>query len=116
DATNPVPGKDFRLVASVDRSGRFVFTETNAYSGNNGRAAVLNDVAIPNVIYTAGNAGNGCNPQPSGVILSAGAKIMTASHLPESQQVDPGAPTPVGSFSITELGAAKVDKVGKDTN
>jgi hypothetical protein len=115
DPTNPVPGIDFRLIASVDQSGRFTFTKTNAYSGNNGRAAVLNDTTNPSVYYTAGNAGNGGNPQPTGVILGAGAQIVTASHLPEAQQVDPGQPTPVGSFSVTELGD-KADKVGKDTN
>jgi hypothetical protein len=49
------------------------------------------------------------------VIEGAGAQIITPSKLPLSQQVDPGAPTPVGSFSITELGL-KADKVGKDTN
>ena len=43
DPTNPVPGTDFRAVGEVDRAGRFRFTETNAYSGNNGRAAILAD-------------------------------------------------------------------------
>ncbi len=115
DPTNPVPGTDFRLIASVDRFGRFTFTKTNAYSGNNGRAAVLNDQSSIEVYYAAGNAGNGKNPQPVGVIEGAGAQIMMPSHLPISQQVDPGAPTPLGSFSVTELGD-KADKVGKDTN
>jgi hypothetical protein len=115
DTTNPVPSKVFRLVANLDRFGHFTFTETNAYSGNNGRAAILNDLTIPNVFYTSGNAGNGSNPQPVGVIEGAGAQIMTASHLPEFQQVDPGQPTPLGSFSVTEFGD-KADKIGKDTN
>src|SRR5207245_6643863 len=38
DATNPVPGSFSRVVAEVDEHGRFRFTKTNAYSGNNGRA------------------------------------------------------------------------------
>jgi hypothetical protein len=112
DPTNPVPGTDFRVVGQVDSAGRFHFTETNAYSGNNGRAAILND--RDHVIYTAGNAGNGGNPQPDGVITGAGAQIMTPQFAPERVQ-QPGAPTPVGSFSITQLGD-KADKVGKDTN
>jgi hypothetical protein len=118
DPTNPVPGTDYRVIASVDQLGRFRFTKTNAYSGNNGRAAILNDKALPNhVYYTVGNAGNGANPQPVGVIEGAGAQIVTASKLPLSQQTDPGAPAPVGSFSITEIPAnTKADKVGKDTN
>jgi hypothetical protein len=66
------------------------------------------------VIYTAGNAGNGGNPQPDGVILGAGAQIMTPSRQPERVQ-QPGQPAPVGSFSVSQLGDA-ADKVGKDTN
>jgi hypothetical protein len=115
DPTNPVPGTDFRVVASVDQFGQFHFTKTNAYSGNNGRAAVLNNANGANVYYTTGNAGNGGNPQPNGVIVGGGAQIITPSRLALAQQPDPGQPTPVGSFSITELGL-KADKVGKDTN
>lgn len=115
DPTNPVPATDFRVIASVDRFGQFRFTKTNAYSGNNGRAAILNNANGANVYYTTGNAGNGSNPQPNGVIVGAGAQIMTPSKLALSQQMDPGQPTPVGSFSVTELGD-KADKVGKDTN
>ncbi len=47
-------------------TGRFEFTETNAYSGNNGRAAITPRPAASELIYTAGNAGNGGNPQPTG--------------------------------------------------
>ena len=112
DPTNPVTSNAYRAVAQVDRSGKFHFTETNAYSGNNGRAAILNSKA--NVLYTAGNAGNGGSPQPAGIILGAGAQIMTPSSLPESAQT-PGTPAPVGSFSVTELGD-KADKLGKDDN
>src|ERR1700761_6711427 len=114
DPTNPVPGTDFRAAARLDPSGRFSFTETNAYSGNNGRAAILNDAPGANVFYTAGNAGNGANPQPAGVVEGAGAQIFSASLQPESAQ-NPGAPTPVGSFSVTQLGD-KADKIGKDDN
>ena len=89
---------------SVDQFGQFHFTKTNAYSGNNGRAAILNNANGANVYYTTGNAGNGGNPQPNGVIVGAGAQIITPSRLPLAQQPDPGQPTPVGSFSITELG------------
>jgi len=114
DPTNPVPGTDFRVVAAVDAEGNFRFTKTNAYSGNNGRAAILNDTNGAHLLYTAGNAGNGADPQPSGVIIGAGAQIMDAESKPLAQQ-NPGLPAPVGSFSITQLGLA-ADKVGKDTN
>jgi hypothetical protein len=115
DPTNPVPSKFYRVVAQVDRSGRFHFTKTNAYSGNNGRAAILNNSRGANVVYTSGNAGNGGNPQPTGIIVGAGAQILTPSNQPLGAQIDPALPTPVGSFSISELGLA-ADKVGKDTN
>ena len=114
DPTNPVGESFYRAVGQVDLKGAFHFTETNAYSGNNGRAAILNNVWDNDFFYTAGNAGNGTNPQPDGVILGAGAQIMTPEYLPESAQ-NPGSPTPVGSFSISQLGV-KPDKVGKDTN
>jgi hypothetical protein len=114
DPTNPDPGSDFRAVARLNDRGDFSFTETNAYSGNNGRAAVLNDEPGANVYYTAGNAGNGANPQPDGVVLGAGAQIFSPSLKPESDQ-SPSSPTPVASFSVTQLGD-KADKIGKDDN
>ena len=112
DPTNPVPGTYYRAVATVDRWGNFSFTPTNAYSGNNGRAAILNNTSGNPVFYTAGNAGNGSNPQPAGVVLGAGAQII--DFVPQSSQA-PGVPTPVGNFSVTELND-KADKVGKDDN
>jgi hypothetical protein len=114
DATNPVTGQAFRGIAEIDQHGKFRFTKTNAYSGNNGRAAVLNNSDGADVIYTAGNAGNGADPQPDGVIVGAGAQILS----PETRAMvaqDPGLPTPVASFSITQLGFPH-DKIGKDTN
>jgi hypothetical protein len=112
DSTNPVGTSYYRAVAQVDALGKFHFTETNAYSGDNGRAAIFNDAA--NLFYTAGNAGNGGTPQPVGIIIGAGAQIMTPANEPESAQT-PAAPTPVGSFNIAQLGDA-LDKAGKDTN
>ena len=79
DPTNPVPGAYYRAVAQLSANGKFTFTETNAYSGNNGRAAVTASVDGKDYIYTAGNAGNGANPQPAGVVLGAGAQIITPS-------------------------------------
>ncbi|TYL92185.1 hypothetical protein FXB40_25885 [Bradyrhizobium rifense] len=115
DSTNPVTSAFSRVIATVDEHGRFRFTKTNAYSGNNGRAAVLNDRPGANVFYATGNAGNGSNPQPNGVIIGAGAQIMTAAKAPLVNQLDPGLPTPVGSFNVTQL-SLKADKIGKDTN
>ena len=114
DPTNPDGGTFYRAVALVDAEGHFQFTQTNAYSGDNGRAAILNDLNGANVFYTSGNAGNGSNPQPSGVILGAGAQFVIPSTLPEALQ-NVVAPTPLASFSVTSLGD-KADKVGKDDN
>jgi hypothetical protein len=114
DSTNPVRENMYRAVAQVDKYGVFHFTQTNAYSGNNGRAAILNNRHGANFFYTAGNAGNGGNPQPQYIISGTGAQIMTPATSPESAQ-SPGLPTPVGSFNITQLGFAH-DKIGKDTN
>jgi len=114
DSTNPVGESYYRAVALVDAKGKFKFTETNAYSGNNGRAAILNNTNGANYLYTAGNAGNGGNPQPNGIILAAGAQILTPQTKAEIAQ-RPGTPTPVASFNITQLGDSH-DKIGKDDN
>jgi hypothetical protein len=116
DPTNPVSGAYYRVVAAVNQDGQIRYTLTNAYSGNNGRAAILNDTDGSNVFYTAGNAGNGSNPQPDSIITGTGAQLVTPQHQPELIQ-NPGAATPVGSFNITQLPAnTKTDKIGKDTN
>ena len=114
DPTDPVSSSSYRVVAEVNENGRIHYTLTNAYSGNNGRAAILNNSHGNDVVYTAGNAGNGGNPQPDGIILGGGAQILTPQRAPERTQ-SPGQPTPVGSFNVTQLGD-KIDKIGKDTN
>ncbi|PFH19732.1 hypothetical protein [Burkholderia sp. JKS000303] len=114
DTTNPDGQNFYRAIARVDRHGHFRFTETNAYSGNNGRAAILNNSNGQDIYYTSGNAGNGANPQPDNVILGAGAQFIDGAKQHEAQQT-PGVPTPLASFSVTELGA-KADKIGKDDN
>ncbi len=115
DRTNPVGENAYRAVARMDANGHFTFTLTNAYSGNNGRSAILGRSNGSEFYYTAGNAGNGNNPQPLGVILGAGAQIITPSDLPESAR-KPGTPTPVASFNINQIDASLSDKLGKDDN
>jgi hypothetical protein len=111
DSATPV----YRAVAQVNAGGQFQFTETNAFSGDNGRSAVLDPEDGPNgTIFAAGNAGNGANPEPAAVIDGAGSQILTPSHQPEAAQ-DPGTPTPFGNFNIAELGDP-ADKSGKDDN
>jgi hypothetical protein len=85
DPANPVPGASYRAVAQLSGRGQFQFTETNAYSGNNGRAAIHNNV----LYYTKGSGGNGVNTVyfldttgqacPDGVGLpAAGAQLPTS--------------------------------------
>jgi hypothetical protein len=115
DPTNPVIFPYYRVVAELGRNGTFHFTETDAFSGDNGRAAILNDEGGADVVYAAGNAGNGANPEPEGVVVGAGAQLISPSAQPEAEQ-SPGQPTPVGSFNApVELGAA-TQKVAKDDN
>lgn len=117
DPTNPVTSSYNRAVAQLDSVGNVLITETTAYSGNNGRAALLNNSDGAFAYYTAGNAGNGANPQPAGIILGAGTQIISPGQSPSLL------PTPLGSFSITQLKDPSnpphfyaADKVGKDTN
>jgi hypothetical protein len=114
DPTNPDGQNVYRGIALVDRSGHFRFTETNAFSGDNGRGAILNNANGHELFYATGNAGNGANPQPDGVIIGTGAQLVDLSKQPEAEQ-NPGTPTPLGSFSVTQLGV-KADKIGKDDN
>jgi hypothetical protein len=114
DPTNPVGEDVYRAVAAVGANGKFHFTETNAYSGNNGRSAILNDLDGNDIFYAAGNAGNGSNPQPDDVIQGAGAQLIDELRAPEDSQ-SPGLPTPFASFDVTKLGD-KQDKIGKDDN
>ncbi|HET9051250.1 MAG TPA: hypothetical protein VFO60_06065 [Candidatus Dormibacteraeota bacterium] len=112
DPTDGDGATAYRVVGQMDSTGAFQFTETNAYSGDNGRGAILNEDG--GVIYGTGNAGNGANPEPQGVVMGAGAQLIQPSTLPESQQ-SPGQPTPVGSFNVTQLGDP-LDKSAKDDN
>src|SRR6202008_4661690 len=111
DSASPV----YRAVAQVNSRGQFGFTETNAFSGDNARAAVLDPEDGPNgTIFAGGNAGNGASPEPPAVIDGAGSPILTPARQPEARQ-NPGAPTPFGDFNVAELGDA-ADKSGKDNN
>jgi hypothetical protein len=103
DPTNPVGSAYSRLVAQVDAYGNLTVTPTNAYSGNNGRAAFLSN----SFYYTVGNSNNGSGT-PANVVGAAGAQLVT----PGTNQL---VPTELGSFSIAQYGYA-ADKAGKDNN
>jgi phosphinothricin acetyltransferase len=100
DPTNVDPVTAYRVVAEVDSEGRFHFTETNDFSGDNPRAAILDEEEGANVIYAAGNGGK---PIPTGIVAGGGAQFIAPSPLSESLQ-EPGFPTHVGSFSDARSG------------
>ncbi|HEX4219260.1 MAG TPA: hypothetical protein VHZ02_12860 [Acidimicrobiales bacterium] len=114
DPTAVDPGPYYRTVGQLGQDGAFHFTDTNAFTGDNGRAAILNDQPGAGFFYAAGNAGNGANPEPAGVVTGAGAQLIQPSTSPQSAQT-PGQPTPVGSFNVLQLGHS-ADKLAKDNN
>ena len=99
DPTNPVSLVAKRAVAKMLADGSFGFTETNAYSGNNGRAAVLADTHGVNEFFMSGNAGNGGNPEPAPVVAGAGAQMATPSTLPEALRPRPATSTSLSSVT-----------------
>jgi|SRR5271165_2352971 len=121
-----------RSVVQINGDGTVQVTNTNAYSGNNGRAAIL----VNNVNGTgqsqyllAGNAGNGGSPPPTFIVNNTGVQsIAPGSNNPETTVIGQQQGTIGASngfqygFSVTQTnpqtgmpyGAA--DKSGKDNN
>lgn len=111
DPTNPSGGSYFRAVAQVGANGAIQVTPTNAYSGNNGRAAILAN----GLYYMVGNSNNG-TATPTNVVGSTGVQIATPGQAANT------APTEVGNFSIAQVTNPATgtpyaaDKLGKDNN
>jgi hypothetical protein len=80
DPTNPVgaspvnQGTSQRVVVQINADGTVEMTPVNAYSGNNGRAAILGDTGD---YYLVGNAGNGGNFKIKGVNTTADSTTLT---------------------------------------
>jgi hypothetical protein len=111
DNTNPVGINVSRVIGQVDAFGNFQKTLSNAYSGNNGRAAALAN----GFYYMTGNSNNGSGT-PANVVASAGTQIAVPGQAP-------GAPEEIGDFSITQIPNVDggqlyttPDKLGKDNN
>jgi uncharacterized protein (TIGR03437 family) len=111
DPTNPSGSSYFRAVAQVGANGALQVTPTNAYSGNNGRAAILSN----GLYYMVGNANNGTGT-PTNVISATGVEMATPG------QAATTTPTEVGDFSIAQVNNPSTgqpyaaDKLGKDNN
>ena len=121
-----------RSVVQVNADGTVQVTSTNAYSGNNGRAAILaNNVngTGQGEYLLAGNAGNGSGKPPTNIVDNTGVQlIQPGSTNPETtvvgeQQGTPGAKDGFQyGFSVTQTNPATgtaygpADKSGKDNN
>ena len=127
DPTNPVTfafGSSYafsRTIVSMDEQGRFVYTPTINYGGNNGRAALLGSNGL---YYTVGNANNGnaATFGPNGtspdVTETTGLEVVkpinswhAGATIPagNSAEVDPLIQYPLGKNGA-------LDKAGKDNN
>lgn len=113
-----------RAVITVPLGGKPSATAIDAYSGNNGRAALLLDGGYDgsNVLVTVGNAGNGSGTEPTSIVSGTGAQAILAGS-PDPATVPIGTPQSTAGakngfqygFSVTQLGEA-ADKSGKDDN
>lgn len=120
DPTNPVAASYQRAIVQFNGDRSFLVTPVNTYSGNNGRAAILNDSYGPSVYYTVGNAGNGSGTQPTIIVNNTGVQIAKPK-TPDTivvgvPQGTAGAATGFQyGYSVTQNGYA-ADKSGKDDN
>ena len=96
------------------RPRKIPFTDTNAYSGNNGRAAILTQPQRQQ-LYTVGNAGNGANPQPKGVVLGAGRPDHSADPSARTR-AEAGTTNSGRELQRRPVFGDKADKIGKDDN
>jgi len=122
DTTNPVKLSYPRAVLQIAAAGpddSVMVTAVDAYSGNNGRAAILD--ATGDAYFMAGNAGNGASPEPVSVVSNTGVQMVAPGAGPQSQVVGQMQGT-LGAangfqygFSTTLIGLA-ADKSGKDDN
>ena len=121
-----------RSVVQINPDGSVQVTNTNAYSGNNGRAVILaNNVngTGQSQYLLVGNAGNGGSPPPTNIVNNTGVQSITpGSNNPETTVVGQQQGTPGASngfqygFSValtnpqTGLPYGPADKSGKDNN
>jgi hypothetical protein len=116
DPTNPVSSQYYRSVAEVDARGNLAITEGNAYSGNNGRAAIKGN----SLYYLTGNDNNGGLSKSQLTKTQVGVNLVnsTGAELLVPGQAPPLPPniTKIGDFEVTQIGYTTPDKPGKDNN
>lgn len=123
DPTNPVAASYQRAIVEIDADRSLHATPVNTYSGNNGRAAILNDGQ--NIYYTAGNAGNGSGTPPVFIVNNTGVQIAQPNMTTAETTVVGVQQGTVGAakgfqygYSVTQYGSPPFskDKSGKDDN
>jgi hypothetical protein len=110
DPSNPdQAGPFYRVAADLGSDGSWSFTDSNAFSGDNGRAVLLNNDL--GTFYAAGNSNNGDSTTENFITDSGGAQGFLEGAPPPvcSLTTDPN--THLGSFTFSTK-----DKFGKDTN
>jgi hypothetical protein len=116
DPSNPVVSQYYRSVAEVDAGGNIEITEGNAYSGNNGRAAIKANWTY----YLVGNDNNGGLSKGQLTKTQVGVNLITSTG---AELLFPGQTPPlphdinkIGDFEVTQVGYTTADKAGKDNN
>jgi len=106
-----VPAAYYRAVAEVDEHGHFRFTDGNAYSGDNGRAAIKGGNGL---YYMVGNDNSGDLSKKQ---VSTTLDGITLSNATGAELLYPGLNPPLPP-NIEMIGRFLIpgDKPGKDTN
>jgi len=126
DPTNPVTfafGANYafhRTIVSMDDDGRFSYTPTIAYGGNNGRSALLGSSGL---YYSVGNANNGnaasfgsaTNGTNPDVTETTGLEVVEPINAPFAD-VAPTTSAEVDPLLQFTFPSKKPDKPGKDDN
>jgi hypothetical protein len=122
DPTNASVEQYFRSVAEVDSHGNLRITEGNAYSGDNGRAAIKGN----GLYYMVGNdnSGNLSKKQTTTTIIGEELVNSTGAELLVPGQAPPVPPNinKIGDFEINQIIEPSTglpfafDKAGKDDN
>jgi hypothetical protein len=117
DPSNPVPSTYQRAIGLVDGFGNVWSQPVNAYSGNNGRGAILSE----GTFYMTGNAGNGTTKGLPQIVNNTGVQILQIFGGSDSTVVGQLQGT-IGAakgyqygYSVTQYGYP-ADNSGKDDN
>ena len=113
DPTNPVPSTYYRAVATLDAGPRQLHRDQRLQRQQRARGHPQRQPRRGRAVHR-GQRRQWQQPAARRRHPGSGRADHDAVRRPEVAQ-QPGQPTPVGSFSVTQLGDA-ADKVGKDTN